>query len=162
MAVQRHFSMPKVYVQQQVGSIVIKHSQLDHVYRLAIKRMLDISIDHPLYVVLTKRKMTKDLRRLAETLIKANTNERLTNGERVEVLQLLKDAVAHTELRNNLVHCTWGRKEGPGEPTELVDDGKKKSMPIPPLADLKKAATEIDRIRSRLNVLTKKAAKRII
>src|SRR5688500_319813 len=107
MAVQRYFSMPKVYVQQQVGSIVIKHSQLDHVYRLAIKRMLDISIDHPLYGLLTKRKMTKDLRQLAQTLISANTKGKLTKEEQTEVLQLLKEAEDHAEMRNNLVHCTW-------------------------------------------------------
>lgn len=160
MAVERYFSMPKVNVQRQVGSIVIKHSQLDHVYRLAIKRMLEISIDHPLYAMLTKRKMTNELRQLAEALIKTNTNDKLTNIERAEVLQLIKDAAPHTNLRNNLVHCTWGRKKGPGQPTELVDDGKKKSMPIPPLADLKRAAAEIDRVRNRLNVLTRKAMKR--
>ncbi len=126
VAVIRNFSMPKVYIQQQVGAIAIKHSQLDHVLRLAIKRMLGILIDDPLYTFLTKRQLTTKLRELAEGLIKANTNGKLTDDDRKEVLRLLKQAKPLSDMRNNLVHCTWARKKGQGEPTELVDDALKK------------------------------------
>jgi hypothetical protein len=49
MAAIRKFRMSWVYVQQQVGAIVIKHCHLDQVLRLAIKRMLDTSVDDPPY-----------------------------------------------------------------------------------------------------------------
>jgi hypothetical protein len=49
MSVQIIFKMPTVAVQREVRSIVIKHGQLDHMRRLAVKRMLGISIHDPAY-----------------------------------------------------------------------------------------------------------------
>lgn len=84
--------MPKVYAQQQVGAIVNNHSHLDQVLPLAIRRKLDISVDDPLRETLTRRTMTSKLRELPEALIKAKTNDRLSNAERVEMLELLRQS----------------------------------------------------------------------
>jgi hypothetical protein len=157
MAAIRKFRMPKVCVQQQVGAIDIKHCLLDQVLRLAIKRMLGISVDDPLHEIRTKRTMTSKLRELSEVLINADTNDRLSKAERAEVLELPRQSKRLRDTRNDLPHCTRGAKKGPGEPIMLGDDGKKKAMPMPPLKEPKQVAADIDGNRDRLKQLTKNA-----
>jgi hypothetical protein len=69
------------------------------------------------------------------------------------VLQLLLEAADLSELRNSLAHDTWARKAN--EPLMLVNDKTRKAVAVPSMTVLKRSAEDIDRVRARLNVLTK-------
>src|SRR5437867_2870605 len=99
MSVQIIFKMPIVAVQRQVGNIVIKHGQLDHVRRLAIKRMLAMSIHDPAYEAETRGMSGK-----LDSKIKKNLKtSKLDLSRRAELLRPVKRARQVTRIRNKLV-----------------------------------------------------------
>jgi hypothetical protein len=150
MGVIRSFGMPHVNIQQRVGAIVIKHTQLEHVLRLCLKRLHALSIDSPEYDELMKvRKVSKQRQQIRDALSASN----LDSDQQREVLQLLLDAADLSELRNSLAHDTWARKAN--ESLMLVNDKTRKAVAVPSMAALKCCADDIDRVQSRLNVLTK-------
>ena len=67
--------MPAPVLSREVGKIVIRHGQLDHLQRLMIKSLLGIAITDPLYKQETS-KMSGELRRrikhLARTKLAAH------------------------------------------------------------------------------------------
>jgi hypothetical protein len=142
--------MPSVNVQQRVGAVVIKHTQLEHVLRLCVKRLHALSIDSPEYEELMKIPKVSKRR---DQVRAALSTSKLDSDQQVEVLQLLIDAANVSESRNSLAHDTWARR--PGEPLMLVNDMKRTAVAVPSMAELKRCAEEIDRIRTRLNVLTR-------
>lgn len=94
---------------REVGRVVIRHSHLDHMLRLAIKRMLGISIDDPGYMTET-RGMTGALRETVRELI-ADTYG--ADDVMVEGLHALLDrADVLSEHRNRLVHSVWMQTPG--------------------------------------------------
>ena len=155
MATKRSFAMPHVNVQQGVGAIVIKHSQLDHVLRLCLKRIIGISVDDQAYGLLTDRVQSKPLRLLIKRA--ATRSDMLSNEEREKLKRLLKRAEDATDIRNDLIHCLWARKEkGPVERSENQRD----PQPVPTMKELRAWAKNIDDIRNDINRLSKPWLKR--
>ena len=148
MSVQIVFKMPIVAVQRQVGSIVIKHGQLDHVRRLAIKRMLGISIHDPAYEAETRGMSGK----LDSKIKKKLKTSKLDLFRRAELLRLVKRARQVTRIRNKLVRSVWACEH---RKPLLLRDGTRKPESIPPMTALKQHAADIDDIRNHLNKLTK-------
>ena len=133
MSVQIVFKMPTVAVQRQVGSIVIKHGQLDHVRRLAIKRILGISIHDPAYGAETKGMSGKlDLK-----IQKKLKTSKLDLSQKAELLQLMKRASRVTRIRNKLVHSVWACEH---RKPLMLRDGTRKPESIPRLPLLPGAA----------------------
>ena len=149
MGVIRLFGMPHVNVQQQVGAIVIKHTQLEHVLRLCLKRLHTLSIDSPEYDELMKARKVSTHRRQIRVAL---SSSKLSVPAQQEVLQLLFDAEGLSTLRNSLAHDTWARKAT--EPLMLVDDKHRSAKAVPSISELKRCAQDIDRVRARLNVLS--------
>lgn len=137
-------------IQQRVGAVIIKHTQLEHVLRLCLKRLHAISIDSPEYDDLMKTRQVSKRRQQIRAALSAS---RLNSAEQAEVLQLLLEAGTLSELRNSLVHDTWARK--PDEPLMLVNDMTRKAVSVPSMMELKRCAEGIDRVRARLNSLTR-------
>ena len=136
-------------VQQRVGAVVIKHTHLEHVLRLCLKRLHALSIDSPEYDELMKdHNVSKRRRQIRDAL----ATSRLNSDQQEEVLRLLLDAEALSELRNSLARDTWARKAN--EPLMLVNDKTRTAVAVPSMAALKRCAADIDRVRARLNVLT--------
>jgi len=150
VAVKRTFGMPTVNVQQKVGAIVIKHGHLEHVLRITLKRLKAVSMDSPDYDELMGNRKPWHLREGVKKALAAST---LDVADQAEVLTLLDESVELSTTRNSLAHDTWMRKAN--EPLMLVNDRERKVAPIPPMAKLKKCAEDIDRVRIRLNTLTK-------
>jgi hypothetical protein len=150
MAVLRSFGTPHVNVQQRVGAIVIKHGHLEHVLRLVLKRLKTVSIDSPDYDDLMGNRKPSQLRARIKHALAASA---LGAIEQAEVLTLVEDSVNLSDVRNSLAHNTWMRK--PNEPLMLVNDRKRTAEQVPSMAILKRCTEEIDRVRKRLNTLTK-------
>jgi hypothetical protein len=150
MAVMRSFGTPHVNVQQQVGAIVIKHGHLEHVLRLVLKRLKAVSIVSPDYDELMGDRKQSRMRKKVKQALGAS---KLGTGEQAEVLTLVEESVKLSETRNSLAHNTWMRK--PNEPLMLVNDKARTAEYVPSMAELKRCAEDIDRVRKRLNALTK-------
>jgi len=150
MRVIRSFGMPPVNVQQRVGAVVIKHTQLEHVLRLCLKRLHAFSIDSPEYDELMKdRKVSKQRQQIRDAL----SASKLDSTQQEEVLHPLLAAAELSELRNSLAHDTWARKTN--EPLMLVNDKTRKAVAVPSMLVLKRCAEDMDRVRARLDALTK-------
>lgn len=149
------FGMPHVNIQQRVGAIVIKHTRLEHVLRICLKRLHDRSLGSPEYDKLMGNRQPAEHRK---QIIEALAASKLSADEQKEVLQLIYEAWDLSNTRNSLAHDTWARK-AVGQPWMLVDDKEKdkakKAKPVPSMAELKQRAVDIDRVRKRLNDLTK-------
>jgi hypothetical protein len=148
MSVQIIFKMPSVAVQRQVGSVVIKHGQLDHVRRLAIKRMLGISIHDPAYEAETKG-MSAELDSKIKKRLKTS---KLDLSQQAELLRLVRRARRVTHIRNKLVHSVWACEY---RKALMLRDGTRKPESIPPITTLKQHVADIDDVRNQLNKLTK-------
>src|SRR4051812_17655431 len=109
MSSKSEFYEPGDDILCELGRLQIRHSHLDHTLRLAIKRMLDISVDDPGYWNETRERAAV-LRARARELI----NERYGNDdETVGVLnKVLDDAETATTLRNRLLHSVWMKAPG--------------------------------------------------
>ena len=110
----------------RVGAIVIKHTQLEHVLRLCLKRLHTLSIDSPEYDGLMKDRRVSTRRQQIRDALAAS---KLDSAQQKEVLQLLLDAEDLSELRNSLAHDTWARKTN--EPLMLVNDKTRRAVAVP-------------------------------
>ena len=147
MSVQVVFRLPSIPVLREVGSIVIRHGQLDHVRRLAIKRLLGISINDAAYESETMG-MSGQLDKMIRKKLKAS---KLESAQRVELLRLLMETKRVTRFRNLLVHSVWAR-----EPRKrLLLRDKKALHPIPSITVLKQYGADIDCVLNQLNRLTR-------
>jgi len=144
------FGMPHVNVQQRVGAIVIKHTRLEHVLRICLKRLHRLSIASPQYDTLMKERKISIYRQKIGVALAAS---RLDSAQQKEVLQLLYEAKNLSDTRNSLAHDTWGSRAG--GPLMLVNDKERRARPVPSMAELKQCAIDIDRVRKRLDDLTK-------
>jgi hypothetical protein len=156
MSVQISFSLPSVTVVRHIGAIVIKHGQLEHVQRIALKRILKITIHDKRYVHEVQGLMPKELREKVATQLKTSPVDQET---KVELSRLLKEARRVSTERNKLVHGAWSREvrnnpRARREPLMLRDTGKTPES-IPSVSELKKLASDIDAVRDQLNKLTR-------
>jgi len=155
MSSKTEFYVPDDDILRELGRLQIRHSHLDHTLRLAIKRMIDISIDDPGYWNET-RGMTAALRARARELIA----ERCTNDDDMAdtLNKVLDDAEEATTLRNRLLHSVWMKAPG-GEPVLHDRDNTLKihvGFQLPTVAEVAGVSQRVERIQRVLNQLTRK------
>ena len=109
MSSQAQYFMPDDDTLRELGRLQVLHSQLDHALRLAIKRMLGISVDDSGYWNET-RGMTAALREKARKLI----SEKYAHDDNKDAIlnKVLDDAEEVTELRNRALHSAWMKAPG--------------------------------------------------
>ena len=154
MSIQIAFSLPNVPILRQIGAIVIKHGQLEHVQKIVLKRLLKITIHDERYAREVQGLLSRDLRKKIDAHIKTSALDQPT---RAQLVKLLKEARRVSTERNKLVHSVWSRevRNNPREgrrPLMLQDKGKA-PVSIPSIADLRKLANDIDVVRNQLNKL---------
>ena len=155
MSSKAEFYVPDDDILCELGRLQIRHSHLDHTLRLAIKRMLGISIDDPGYWNET-RGMTAGLRARAREII----TERYSNDDDTAgtLNKVLDDAEAATNLRNRLLHSVWIKASGE-EPILQDRDNTLKihvGFKLPTVAEVEGVSKRIERIQRVLNHLTRK------
>jgi hypothetical protein len=139
----------------ELGRMQILHSQLDHTLRLAIKRMLGISVDDPGYWNET-RGMAAGLRERATKLIAETYRD---DQDTADILnKVLDDAEEATELRNRALHSVWIKT--PGQEPMLHDrDNTLRAhvnFKLPTIEDLVNLCERLKRVQRVLNHLTRK------
>lgn len=149
------FYVPDDDILRELGRLQIRHSHLDHTLRLAIKRMLGISIDDPGYWNET-RGMTAALRTHARELIA----ERYCDDEDMAatLYKVLDDAEEATTLRNRLLHSVWMKASGAEAVLYDWDNTLKihVGFQLPTAAEVASVSQRVERIQSVLNHLTRK------
>jgi hypothetical protein len=151
MSTMIEFYMPNQNILMGVGRIVIRHGHLDHVLRLAIKRLLEISIDDPRYEVETKG-MSKTLRTKLHKEFKRRFAEPDLSRQFDKLLDL---AAGLTSDRNRLVHCVWANLQQDGKKRKYLLDGTKHTYVLPTVAELKRVDAAIYDLHVQLNELTR-------
>jgi hypothetical protein len=158
MSTEAEFCIPDDETLCELGRMQVLHSHLDHTLRLAIKRMLDISIDDPGYWNET-RGMAADLRRRARDLIGQIYRD---DHDTADTLNgVLDDAEEVTLLRNRALHSVWIKRPGQEPMLHDRDNSLKTHVDFTPpaVADLAKISKRIERTQRVLNHLTRKLLK---
>jgi hypothetical protein len=155
MSSEGEFYVPDDDILCALGRLQVLHSHLDHTLRLAIKRMLGISIDDPGYWNET-RGMAAALRERAREIIAERYSE---DDNTADILnKVLDDAEAATILRNRALHSVW--MKAPGQEPVLHDRDNTLKMhvafQVPTGEDLTSVSERIKRIQTVLNHLTRK------
>ena len=156
MSTTAEFYEPDDDILRELGRLQIRHSHLDHTLRLAIKRMLGISIDDAGYWDET-RGMAAELRGRARKLIA----QRYCNDDATAdtLNKVLDDAEAVTTMRNRLLHSVWMKAEG--EEPVLHDRDNRLKIPVgftlPTAAEIAKVSEQVARVQRVLNHLTRQA-----
>ncbi len=134
--------MPAPALTREVGKIVIRHGQLDHLQRLTIKSLLGISITDALYKKETD-KMSGELRERIKQLAAHQDvlDELITQIESIGRL---------TKLRNDIVHSVWSRTTT-GGPVKLRDQKNDLLHPLPTVKQLRAAEREMYSLFLTLN-----------
>ena len=149
MSTEGKFYVPGDDILRELGRMQVLHSHLDHTLRLAIKRMLGISIDEPGYWNET-RGMAAALRERAREVIAERYADILN--------KVLDDAEEATMLRNRALHSVWMKM--PGEELVLHDRDNTLKMHVafqpPTVEDLVSVSERLERIQRVLNHLTRK------
>jgi len=152
---QGEFYVPDGAILRELGRLQIVHSHLDHMLRLAIKRMLGISIDDPGYWNET-RGMSAALRERARELIAERYGD---DDDTADVLnKVLDDAEEATTLRNRALHSVW-MKAPDGEPVLHDRDNVLKvhvSFQLPLVETLVSISERIKRVQGVLNHITQR------
>ena len=148
------FYVPADDILRELGRLQVLHSHLDHTLRLAIKRMLGISIDDPGYWNET-RGMAAALRECARKLIAERYSD---NDDTADILnKVLDDAEEATMLRNRALHSVWMKT--PGEGPVLHDRNNTLKMHVafqlPTSEELATISKRMERIQRVLNHLTR-------
>ncbi|MGV8805337.1 MAG: hypothetical protein ACWA6Y_10295 [Polaromonas sp.] len=154
MTFQAQYFMPDDGTLRELGRLQVLHSQLDHALRLAIKRMLGISVDDSGYWNET-RGMTAALRDKARKLIA----ERYANDDDKDAIlnKVLDDAEGATELRNRALHSVWMNMPG-AEPFLHDRDNALKAhvnFQLPSVATLADVSQRLQRIHRVLDSVTR-------
>jgi len=155
MSAQAEFYVPNDETLRELGRMQVLHSHLDHTLRLAIKRMLGISVGDPGYWNET-RGMAAALRQRARDLIGQRYRDDEDSADTLN--KVLDDAEEATLLRNRALHSVW--MKGPGQEPILHDRDNSLKTHVnftpPTVADLAKISERIERIQRVLNHLTRK------
>ena len=154
MSFQAQYGVPGEDTLRELGRLQVLHSQLDHALRLAIKRMLGISVDDPGYWNET-RGMASTLRKKARKLIAERYAD---DDDKASILnKVLDDAESATELRNRALHSVWMKVQGQ-EPFLHDRDTASKAhvnFQLPTVADLSSISERLQRIHRVLEVVTR-------
>ena len=126
-----------------VGTISIRHGQLDYILRMTVKSLLGLSIHEALDA--TARQGSFDLRKRIRALAKQKFGESETL---VKLDALLERARRATESRNEFLHSLWAY-ELDGKP--VIRDDDHSFRPAPTINELREAATELATITTELN-----------
>ena len=154
MSTESEFYTPDDDILRELGRLQIRHSHLDHTLRLAIKRMLGISIDDPGYWNET-RGMAAELRKRAEKLIAKKYGD--DDDMAGTLIKVLDDAEEATRLRNLLLHSVWMQASG-AEPILHDRDKLLKThvvYQLPTVAQVAGVCERVERIQCVLNHLTR-------
>jgi hypothetical protein len=155
MSSKAQFYIPDDDILRELGRLQVRHSHLDHMLRLAIKRMLGISINHSGYWNETSG-MAGALQKRVRKLI----DERYAHDDDMSgtLNKVLDDAEGATKLRNRLLHSVW-MKASEGEPV-LHDRDKTLKMHVgfqlPTVEQIASVCERVERIQRVLNDLTRK------
>jgi hypothetical protein len=125
-----------------VGTIALRHGQLDNALRMTIKDLTGVSQTEALDATARdgSRELGERIRKLAR--------QRLGEGEAlVRVQALLRRAARATEKRNEVMHSVWGTELDGGP---MMRDDDHEFRPAPSLAELQKLGMEIARILDAL------------
>jgi len=157
MSSQSEFYEPDDAILCELGRLQIRHSHLDHTLRLAIKRMLGISIDDPGYWDET-RGMAAGLRARARQLIATRYGD---DDETADILNnVLDDAETATTLRNRLLHSVWMKAPG-AEPVLHDRDNTLKvhvGFQLPTVEEVASVSERVARVQRVLNHLTRRGS----
>lgn len=130
-------------VLKTVGKISIAHSQLDYVLRLAVKTILNISLQEARDA--TRRQSSSQLRDLVRKLAKQKLGE---CEELVRLRALLTRAERATEKRNRLIHnISYQNKRG----VFVIKDDNQPSETYPTNIELTALLREIQVVAADLN-----------
>jgi hypothetical protein len=154
MSAQGEFYEPDDAILCELGRLQIRHSHLDHTLRLAIKRMLGISVDDPGYWNET-RGMAAELRARARKLIAKRYGE---DDDTADILnKVLDDAETATTLRNRLLHSVWMKAVG-AQPVLHDRDNTLKvhvGFQLPTVSEIASVSEQVERVQRVLNHLTR-------
>jgi hypothetical protein len=126
-----------------VGKVALRHGQLDHVLRMTVKIILQLSRREALDA--TARQGSWELRARVRKLAKQKIGE----GEAfVHLDALLERSRRATDRRNEFLHRVWAYGED-GNP--IIHDDDHRSQPIPSVEDLEAVATEFAHVAFELN-----------
>ena len=155
MSAEAEFYVPNDETLRELGRMQVLHSHLDHTLRLAIKRMLGISIDDPGYWNET-RGMAAALRQRARELIGQRYRDDEDTADTLN--KVLDDAEEATLLRNRALHSVWMKRPDQEPILHDRDNSLKTHVDFTPptVADLAKISERIERIQRVLNYLTRK------
>jgi len=140
--------MPAPALTRELGKIVIRHGQVDHLLRLTIKSLLGISITDPLYKHETHKKRSSVLRERIRELARG----RLAAHKAVldELIAQIDSIERLTNLRNIIAHGVWSRVTTGGL-AKLRDPQDDKLHPLPTVKQLKVAEREMYALYLALN-----------
>jgi hypothetical protein len=125
------------------GAVALRHEHLNHVLRMTIKTLADLSVDETLDA--TAFEGTSTLR----DRVKKLARQRLGEGAALLKVQALVERCRRvTDLRNSFVHSVWAEElDGPA----LRRDDQNQWVPIPTTGDLAKLADDILKLTTELN-----------
>ncbi len=130
-------------VLETVGAITLRHSHLDHILRMTIKTLGDVTIQQALDA--TTFEGSEALRRRIRKLAK----QKLGEGEALIQLQALLERCRRvTVRRNELVHNIWAR-ELDGDPK--VRNPNHTWEPVPTIDELNALSNELHSLTDELN-----------
>jgi hypothetical protein len=155
MSSKGEFYVPDDGILRELGRLQIRHSHLDHTLRLAIKRMLGISIDDPGYWNETSGMAAALRTRARELIAERYSDDDDTAGTLNKVLD---DAEMATTLRNRLLHSVWMKAPG-GEPVLHDRDNTLRmhvGFQLPTVGEVASVSERVERVQRVLNHLTRK------
>lgn len=127
-----------------VGTVALRHTQLDHVLRMMIKSFLGSNVKEALDATegLTSSELRETIKRLAK--------QRLPDeATKLKLSALLGSAKRATRRRNELVHRLWAYKLDDGTPVVRGDDHQ--WQPLPSTEELSTLADQLNDIGVELN-----------
>jgi len=125
------------------GEIALRHEQLNHILRMTIKSLSDITPAEALAA--TKYEGSRQLR----DRIRKIARRRLGEGAPLLKLQaILTNCEKLTNKRNELVHGLWAQElDGEAQVRDAYGD----SRPLPTSQELRELAKEIEQLAGHLN-----------
>ena len=127
-----------------LGTVSLRHSHLDHILRMTIKTLTDVTVEEALDA--TSFEGSATLRRRVARLAK----QRIGEGEAlVKVQALLERCRRATQTRNDLIHSIWAADiDGTDAAVRTDNHGWK---PIPTIDELETLSHEIRCLTAELN-----------
>lgn len=154
MGPESELYIPCDEILRELGLLQIRHTHLDHTLRLAIKRMLGISIDDPGYWN-ESRGMTAALRNRARELIAERHHDDYDTSD--VLTQLLDSAEELTKLRNRALHSVWMKACCEAPVLHDRDNWLRKHVTFQPpsIEDLQSVSSRIEQCQRVLDDLTR-------